>query len=244
MRRLSQLDDRQRTTLGSAALGVGLLLVALGVIVIHYALFPSTELVTFEGEAPEIGSFVVADDVRGTVQSVEADEAQEGVFRAEVAVQVDFLGWIPRGWLWVTLGQLVAFAGVQLMIFGAAMLWVANRRLTWARATFAAFLVWIEMAFIFGIVPSEWLNLTQGPLEMTSQRIAFGIPSWLVLGNEVNVSFGALKDAVSAGYNTMMLLVAAVFAYKLQDWRKAAAEPIEERPKISPYGRPLVRSDR
>ena len=91
-------------------------------------------------------------------------------------------------------------------------------------------------------MPSEWLNLTQGPLEFTSQRIAFTIPKWLVLGNQVDVSLTAVKDAVSGVYNTVMLGAAIVFAYKLQDWGKpkpgAAAEE-----KKSVYGRPLVKGD-
>ncbi len=71
------------------------------------------------------------------------------------------------------------------MLFGAAMIWVANQPLTWARTAFGAFFAWIEFVLLFGVVPSEWLNLSQGPLGWTSQNIAFTIPPWLVLGNEV-----------------------------------------------------------
>lgn len=208
MNRLSRLDQKQRTRLGAAALLLGIGMLAVGVIVAHYALFPETELV-------------------------------DGV---EVPVQVDYLGWIPRGWQWVTLGQIIGFVGSQLMVVGALFLWLVGRKLTWARATFAAFIAWVELVLYFGVVPSEWLNLTQGPLEFTSQRIAFTIPKWLVLGNHVDVSLAAIKDAVSGVYNTVMLGVAIVFAYKLQDWGKARPERAAKE-RRSAYGRPLVKGD-
>ncbi|HKZ28193.1 MAG TPA: hypothetical protein VJ482_00980 [Acidimicrobiia bacterium] len=208
MNRLSELDQKQRTRLGAAALVIGALMLAVGVVIAHYAAFPDTELIDGVG----------------------------------VPVQVDYLGWIPRGWQWVTLGQIIGFAGSQLMVIGALFFWFVGRKLTWARATFGAFLAWIELVLYFGVVPSEWLNLTQGPLEFTSQRVAFTIPRWLVLGNQVDVSLAAIKDAVSGGYNTIMLGVAIVFAYKIQDWGKAKPESVAEEKK-SVYGRPLVKGD-
>ena len=114
--------------------------------------------------------------------------------------KVDFFGWFPRGCMigsgrcvpWSTGGQLIAMGGSQLAIAGALLLWVANQRMAWARAGFAAMLVWLEFVIIFGIIPSEWLNLSQGPLEMSRQRIAFTVPSWLVLGNDVSISWSAV----------------------------------------------------
>jgi hypothetical protein len=208
MYRLSQLDQKQRTRLGAAALFVGSLLLAVGVIIAHYAAFPETELV-------------------------------DGV---EVPLQVDYLGWIPRGWQMVTLGQLIAFGGSQLMVVGALFLWFIGRKLTWARAAFGAFVAWIQLVLYFGVVPSEWLNLTQGPLEFTAQRIAFTIPKWLVLGNHVDISFSVIKDAVSGAYNTILLGAAIFFAYKIQDWGKPKrVKPGKERESV--YGRPLVKGD-
>ncbi|MDH3261871.1 MAG: hypothetical protein OEM81_05550 [Acidimicrobiia bacterium] len=207
MNRLAELDEKQRTRLGAAALLIGTLMLAVGVIIAHYAAFPATELI-------------------------------DGV---DVPVQVDYLGWIPRGWPWVTLGQIIAFGGSQLMVIGALFLWFMGRKLTWARATFGAFIAWIQLVLYFGVVPSEWLNLTQGPLEFTSQRVAFTIPKWLVLGNQVDVSLSAVKDAVSGGYNTIMLGAAIVFAYKIQDWGKSKPDAAEQ--KQSVYGRPLVKGD-
>jgi len=206
MHRLSELDQTQRTRIGGAALLIGTLLLAVGVVIAHYAAFPETELI-------------------------------DGV---EVPLQVDYLGWIPRGWLWVTIGQLIGFGGSQFMVVGALFLWFIGRKLTWARATFGAFLAWIQLVLYFGIVPSEWLNLTQGPLEFTDQRIAFTIPSWLVLGNQVDVSLAAIKDAVSGTYNLVVLGAAIVFAYKIQDWGKTKPKAKE---KKSVYGRPLVKGD-
>ena len=187
---------------------VGTLLLAVGVVIAHYAAFPETELI-------------------------------DGV---EVPLQVDYLGWIPRGWLWVTIGQIIGFVGSQFMVVGALFLWFVGRKLTWARATFGAFIAWIQLVLYFGVVPSEWLNLTQGPLEFTDQRIAFTIPSWLVLGNQVDVSLAAIKDAVSGTYNLIMLGIAIVIGYKIQDWGKARPEA-EKKKRKSVYGRPLVKGD-
>ncbi len=94
---------------------------------------------------------------------------------------------------------------------------------------------------IFGIVPSEWLNLAQTDLDWSPQRVAFTVPPWLVLGNQLDISWAAIKDAISGTYNLVMLVAAAVFAYKLQDVGKP--RPAADKPavRISPYGRPLVR---
>lgn len=139
------------------------------------------------------------------------------------------------------LGYLVVFGATQSMLAGAALIWVLNQRMTWARAMFTAFLTWVEMVLVFGIVPSEWLNFSQTDLNWSFQRAWFDIPPALVLGNQVTVSWGAVKDAISGGYNVAMLVAAGFFAYKVQDIgkpRPAAAVSDEE--KTSPYGRPLI----
>ena len=81
------------------------------------------------------------------------------------------------------------------------------------------------------------LNLAQGPLEWTS-RTAFTIPSWLVLNNEVAISWTTIKDAVVAGYYTNAFIVLVVGIYMAQEWikKRADAAPIVE---LSTYGRPL-----
>ena len=209
------MDEARRNSLGVVGLVVGSVFIAAGVIWTHYANFPSFEIV-------------------------------DG---AEIPVDVDYFGWIPRGFIlgdangglpWFTLGHIVAFVGSQLALVGALFLWVIDRPMTWARAAFTAFIAWIELVIIFGIVPSEWLNLSQGPLGWTSQKIALTIPSYLVLGQDVSVSFAVVKDAISAGYNTVMFGVVVVFAYKIQDWGKPKPPP-PETIGVSPYGRPLVR---
>lgn len=150
---------------------------------------------------------------------------------------------IPRGWLPKGIGYLAAFGASQMMVIGAFFVWVLNKPMTWARASIAATLTWMEFVIIFGIVPSEWLNLSQTDLDWSPQRVAFEIPSWLILGNDVSISFAVLKDAISAGYNTGLLVVAPVFAImiqKMKDGRPAKAAT--EAPK-SPYGRTLRKGD-
>ncbi|CAN5846195.1 hypothetical protein BH18ACT6_BH18ACT6_21710 [soil metagenome] len=157
-----------------------------------------------------------------------------------VPVVVDYFNWVPRGWYWKALGYLAAFAASQMMLLGAAMAFVIKRRMTWALAAFTALLAWIELVLIFGIVPSEWLSLSQTDLDWSPQKIFVTIPSWLVLGNDVAISFAALKDIISGGYHVTILGAAIVFAYQIQSFgkpRKAEAKPAQ----ISPYGRPLVR---
>lgn len=149
--------------------------------------------------------------------------------------------WVPRGWLWKSLGYLAAFGASQLLVVGAALAFVLGRPMTWARAAFAAFLAWIELVVIFGIVPSEWLNLSQTDLNWSSQRVALTIPPILVLGNQVDISLAVVKDMISMGYNLTMLGAGAVFAYKLQQMRKGRPPAAEKPAATSPYGRPLIR---
>lgn len=188
---------------------VGTVLMALAVILVHFAGIPAEEFVD--------GQFV------------------------PVVVEPAIFDAIPRGWLPKAIGYVMAFGASQLMIIGAAFLWVLNQKMTWARASFAAFLVWMEFVVIYGIVPSEWLNLAQTDLDWSPTKIFFTFPEWLVLGNEVAISYSALKDIISGGYNMTVLVGAAVLAYKMQDIRKGRPAAAEPAPVTSPYGRPLVR---
>jgi hypothetical protein len=153
---------------------------------------------------------------------------------------------IPQNHWLKGVGYLLAFGASQLMLAGAALLWLLNQRMTWARAAFASFLTWMEMVVIFGIVPSEWLNFSQTDLNWSFQRpvpVSFldPVPPWLLLGNEVTITWGAVKDAISGTYNLVMLVAAGVFAYQVQQIGKPRpAAPAPEEP-VSPYGRPLVR---
>lgn len=206
MYRLGELTSMQRVRIGAGLLVLGTFALALGIFIVHWALYPATVLVN-------------------------------GEFQPYV---VDYFNWMPRGWIPKTAGYLVALGGSQFLLAGAALIWVLNQKMTWARAGFAAFLTWLEFVILVAIVPSEWLNLAQTDLDWSSQRVALTIPSWLVLGNEVDISFAVLKDAISGGYNTSLLVIIPFAAYKIQAIRKPRPA---SKPKVSPYGRPLVKGD-
>ena len=168
------------------------------------------------------------------------EETVNGVL---VPIQVDYFGWIPHNH-WVKFGgYIVALIASQMMIAGAALIWVLNQPMTWARAAFAAFLTFMELIIVFGIVPSEWLNFSQTDLDMSPAKLVPGlnpIPTWLLLGNEVSISQAAVKDAVSGLYHVVMIGAAGLFAWKIQDIGKP--RPPQPEP-VSPYGRPLVKGD-
>jgi hypothetical protein len=170
--------------------------------------------------------------------SLPQTEVIDGV---EVPVVVDYLNWWPRGTLWQAAGYLVVLGATTLTLLGAVFVWVLNQRLTWARATFAAFITFVALVFYFGMVPSEWLNFAQTDLDWSSQREALVIPPVLVLGNEVAISYAAIKDSIQAGYSLGMLAAAGFLAIQIQRMkagRPPSAAPVE---KKSPYGRPLVK---
>lgn len=148
---------------------------------------------------------------------------------------------IPRGWELYTLGQLIAVGGSQIMVGAAVFGWLFERPLTWVRATVGALLGWIELVLFFGIIPSEMLNLAQGPLDWTS-RTAFTIPDWLVLNNEVSISYAALKDALVAGYYTNAFVALVVGVYLAQEWIKKRRDAPEVA-AVSDYGRPMRKVD-
>lgn len=161
----------------------------------------------------------------------------------EVPVVVDQLNWFPRGTWWKAIGYLMVLGATTFTLLGAVFLWVLNQPMTWARAAIGATITWVALVFYFGMVPSEWLNFAQTDLEWSSQRAALEIPSFLVLGNTVEISWAVLKDSIQMGYSLGLLGFAAIMAIQLQkmkDGRPASAEPVE---KTSPYGRPLVRGD-
>jgi hypothetical protein len=144
-----------------------------------------------------------------------------------------------RCWALPTLGHLTAVLGSQVLIVAIVFGWIFDRPLTWARATVGAFLFTLEAMILFGVVPNQWLSLTQGPLEWTRQRDAFTIPRFLVLNNDVTITFGVLKDMVVAGYMTTTLAIMLVGMYRYQEWSKRRGQP---RPSTtSVYGRPVVR---
>ncbi len=155
----------------------------------------------------------------------------------EDALGNEVLPSIPRGWQLYTLGQLVAVGGSQLIVAGVFIGWLWEKPITWVRAAVASLLGWFQLVLYFGIIPSEMLNLAQGPLEWTS-RTAFTIPSWLVLNNEISISWLTIKDALVAGYYTNAFIVLIVGIYMAQVWikKRAEATPVIE---ISTWGRPM-----
>ena len=155
----------------------------------------------------------------------------------EDALGNEILPSIPRGWVLYTTGQLIAVGGSQIMVGAVVFGWLWERPLTWVRAAVGALLAWYQLVLYFGIIPSEMLNLAQGPLEWTS-RTAFTIPSWLVLNNEISISWTTIKDAIVAGYYTNAFIVLVVGIYMAQEWikKRADAAPVVE---LSTYGRPL-----
>jgi hypothetical protein len=158
-------------------------------------------------------------------------------------VDAGFFDWIPSNHLLKGIGYLVVFGASQMLVIGALFVWVLNQRMTWARALFAGVIAWVELVIIFGMVPSEWLNFAQTDLDWSSQRVAITIPPALVLGNEVEVSYAAIKDSISMGYHIVMLVAAAVFTLQLQKMKQGRPASAERAAPTSPYGRPLVRGE-
>jgi hypothetical protein len=158
-------------------------------------------------------------------------------------VDAGFFDWIPSNHLLKGIGYLVVFGASQMLVIGALFVWVLNQRMTWARALFAAVIAWVELVIIFGMVPSEWLNYAQTDLNWSSQRVALIIPPVLVLGNEVELSYAAIKDSISMGYHIVMLVAAAVFVLQLQKMKQGRPASAEREAPTSPYGRPLIRGE-
>lgn len=165
--------------------------------------------------------------------SMPADASTGGVF-----------GWIPRGAMWKGLGYLIVLGATTLALAGGALLWVLNQKMTWTRAMVASFLAWIALVFYMGMVPSEWLNFAQTDLEWSGQKVALTIPPILVLGNQVDISYGVLKDLVNVGYYNVVLVGAAVFALQVQKIKDGRPAKARTEAPMSPYGRPLMRGDR
>ncbi|HSR14742.1 MAG TPA: hypothetical protein VLL51_03275 [Gemmatimonadales bacterium] len=145
-------------------------------------------------------------------------------------------------WMLPTAGQAIGLVGSQLLLGGIVVGWILGRPLTWVRAAVGAFLFTVEAIILFGVVPNQWLTLAQGTFEWTQQKIAFTLPTWLTLNNEVSISYGTIKDIVSGGYSATMLGLIAVAAYQLQERAKRKDQPPPLR--VSAYGRPMVKGGR
>ncbi|HSM02226.1 MAG TPA: hypothetical protein VK960_07320 [Acidimicrobiia bacterium] len=161
----------------------------------------------------------------------------------------DIYSWIPRCapfesdpnscWILPTVGQATAVLGSQLIVVGIVLGWLFDRPLTWARATVGAFLFTLEILVVLAIVPNQMVALMQGTFEWTSQKEFVKVPPWLVLNNNVSISYGTLKDLLVAGYTTTMLVAALVIAYQYQERMQRRGQP--KPPTTSVYGRPVVK---
>jgi len=144
---------------------------------------------------------------------------------------------VPRGWQMVTLAQLVALGGVLISMAGATYGFIWQRPLTWARAMLGSLLFAGLMFILFAIIPNEFLTLTQATLEWTPQKTFLVVPTFLALNNEVALSLAALKDMISAGYVTTLLILIPVMMYKWQE--RAKNQDVVKPEPVSRYGRPL-----
>ena len=252
-RKLRQMSNRERSRMGWAMFTLGLAVLIVGVWFNHYSNFPSVETVTIptdEARGVGAGDVIVYDRQPHVVDRAPVIDESLPQTTVDLRIEVDYFGWVPRDcflrggdWClpWSALGHLVAFGGSQLMLLGLVLALVLGRRMTWAMASFAAFLAMLELVLLLGNVASEWLNLAQGPLNWTEQNDAFTIWPPLVLGNNVGISWGAIKDFVSINYNMGALTFIVLFAMFVQKMGgpAPAEEPAAE--TFSPYGRPLVK---
>ncbi len=144
---------------------------------------------------------------------------------------------VPRGWQPVLLAQIVALGGVLISMAGATYGFIWQRPLTWSRAMLGALLFAGLMFILFAIIPNEFLTLTQSTLEWTPQKTFLVVPPFLVLNNEVSISLAVVKDMISAGYATTLLILIPVIMYKWQE-RDKKQDVVKPEP-VSRYGRPL-----
>lgn len=145
-------------------------------------------------------------------------------------------------WVLPTTAQLTALLGSQIAIGAIVFGWIWKRTLTWAKAAVGAFLFTLELIVLLGVVPNEFLALAQGTLAWTEQKVVLTIPRWLLLNNDVSLTYGVLKDIVAAGYSTTVLIGVALGAYQLQERAKRGEQP--KPTVVSSYGRPVVKGER
>ena len=144
---------------------------------------------------------------------------------------------IPRAWQLVTLAQIVSLGGVFLAMGGLALAYVYDKPLTWARAAVGAALFVATTLILFGIVPNQFLTLAQATWEWTPTKTFVTIPRWLVLNNDLSISYAALKDMISGTYAVVALVAVGVAMVKWQNRQKEATAP--KPTPVSEYGRPL-----
>lgn len=145
---------------------------------------------------------------------------------------------VPRGWLPVTIAQSMAIGGVLILMAGIWFAHIHLRKLTWSIAMLGALLFSALMLILFAVIPNQFLTLAQGPLDWTSQKVFVTIPAFLVLGNEVAISYAALKDILLQGWVGTLLIGIPVLMYQIQEHSKKNKNAPPPTP-VSDYGRPL-----
>lgn len=143
----------------------------------------------------------------------------------------------PRGWLPALVAQTISLGGVLMVLGGITLTFVYGRTLTWARAVIGSLVFTALMFIIFAIIPNQLLTLFQGPLGWGGETF-FTIPAFLVLGNEISISYSVVKDMIVAGYATTMLIAIPVAMYQWQERATKRADTPPPEP-VSRYGRPL-----
>ena len=157
----------------------------------------------------------------------------------------------PRSFILVAFAQIVSLSGVLILLAGMVVAFVYQRDMTWARASIAAFVFTSVSMILFGIIPNQWLTFAQAELQWDGsplvsfigcpeeQRLAcLTLPGSIVGGNQLEISWAALKDAISGGYAVAALGGVAVAIVKMQTWAKDRRDAPPPAP-ISEYGRPL-----
>ena len=144
---------------------------------------------------------------------------------------------VPRGWVLVTIAQMIALGGVLMVMAGITIGWIWDRQMTWARAMLGALLFTGLMFIIFAVIPNQFLTITQATLEWTPQKIFITAPAFVVMNNDVAISYAALKDMIAGGYTATMVIGIPVFMYWWQG-RQERAEAPKPTP-VSNYGRPM-----
>lgn len=144
---------------------------------------------------------------------------------------------VPRGWVLVTIAQMIALGGVLMVMAGITIGWIWERPMTWARAMLGALLFTGLMFILFAVIPNQFLTITQATLEWTPQKIFITAPAFVVMNNEVAISYAALKDMIAGGYVAAMVIAVPVFMYWWQGRQERAAEP--KPTPVSNYGRPM-----
>lgn len=150
---------------------------------------------------------------------------------------------VPRGWVPNLIAQTVSLTGFMIVLAGAAVAFLYQRELTWARATIGAFLFTSLMMILFGVIPNEFLTLTQSTLDWSGLKAWVTIPEPLVLGNDVSISAAAIKDIIGQGYVLTVTVAIVVIMWKWQERSKKLAEEGPP-PEVSEYGRPLTKVER